>query len=1010
MRRSLIGFWLACCLLAGTSLEAQQTVTVTGRVLEAETGKPLAGTTIAVIGGASSTTSNDAGTYSIQVPNLQSRLRVSHVGYIATEVGIDGRQTVDIILTPAASALEEVVIVGYGTQKKVTMTGAVSTIDAKKLENRPVANVVEALQGQVAGLTVVRTSAQPGNQQIDYRVRGTSTFSNNPVLTIVDGVPSSLDRINPADIETISVLKDAASAAIYGSRATGGVILVTTKTGRKGPPKVSLSTSVGSQTATRFAKKVSALDHALLSNEARANDGGAPKFTQAQIDKYSSPDFKQVDWDDYMLRSAMQSDNNISISGGSDYHDYYVSFGYLKQDGVLLNTAYERFNLQVNQNLRITNKLKLGLKVAYTPSIITSPTGNQVSSMLTAVAALPNSDDQVKSPDGKWLARADVGTNPIAQASEDAGQTINKGTRLAGNLSLEYNLLPELKFTANYGLVRNQSRLRDYAKIMTLYQQANHDVVATRTEFNTLRVSYDADIQHNANLLANYTQRFGDHNLSVLGGVSAEWYNNERDGISTRNFLTDDIFVIGAGTSDPTLWGISGTANDWSLASVVGRASYSFKERYLLEGSFRYDGSSRFLKDQRWGFFPAISAGWVISKENFMANVAPINFLKLRASWGQVGNQNVGFYPFAATLSQTTYYFNGQPNRGVQTAGAPNPKLTWETKTATNIGLEARLLRNLLEVNFEVFKERTSDILLALPLPTTFGQAAPVQNAGIVDNKGWELELAHRNRIGEFTYGVSVQVSNVTNKVVDMGGVSPIINGNVITEEGYSINEWYGLRAIGKFQSSQEVANAPFQSPLTSAGDLRYENNGGDPNVINADDRVRLGTSTPRFPYGIRINGGYKGFDLTFFGQGVGDHLVWSNGWTAQNFDRENSTLRTYHLDRWTPETPNGRFPKTRMGSGAADDGINDKFSSFWLENASYFRIKNIELGYTLPSKLLDRMKIQRLRVYVNAENALTFTKFLGYDPETPTGTGARLVEGRYPLAKVYNVGLNINF
>lgn len=1010
MRRSLIGFWLACCLLAGSSLWAQTTVTVTGRVLEAETGKPLAGTTISVIGGASSTTSTDAGTFTIQVPSLQSRLRVSHVGFLSTEIAIDGRQTVDIILNPTANSLEEVVIVGYGAQKKVTMTGAVSTIDAKKLENRPVANVVEALQGQVAGLTVVRTSAQPGNQQIDFRVRGTSTFSNNPVLTIIDGVPSSLDRINPADIETISVLKDAASAVIYGSRATGGVILVTTKTGRKGPPKVGLNMSVGSQTATRFAKKVSALDHALLSNEARANDGGAPKFTQAQIDRFASPDFVERDWDDYLLRSAMQTDHNINISGGGENNDYYVSFGYLKQDGVIMNTSFERFNIQVNQNLRINDKLKLSLKLGYIPSITTQPTGSQLGSMLTSVAAMPITDDELKTPDGRWLARADGVANAIASASEDAGQTLIKGTRLSGNISLDYNLLPQVKLTANYGMVRNQSRLRDYTKILTLYQQNDHDVVASRTEFNSLRIGYAADIQHNANLLANYTQRFGNHNLTVLGGVSAEWFDAETDGITTRNFLTDDIYVVGAGTSDPTFWGISGTANDWSLASVVGRASYSFKDKYLLEGSFRYDGSSRFLPDQRWGFFPALSAGWVISKENFMENINPINFLKLRASWGQVGNQNVGFYPFANTLSQTTYFFNGQPNRGVQTAGAPNPNLTWETKSSTNIGLEARLFRNLLEINLEVFKERTSDILLALPLPTTFGQAEPVQNAGVVDNKGWELELAHRNKIGQFTYGVSVQVSNVKNKVISMGGVSPIINGNVITEEGYSINEWYGLRAIGMFQTAQEVAGAPFQTALTSAGDLRYQNNGGDPNLINADDRVRLGSSIPRFPYGIRINVGYKGLDFTLFGQGVGSQLVWSNGWTAQNFDRENSTLRTYHLDRWTPETPNARFPKTRMGSGAARDGINDRFSSFWLEDASYFRLKNIEIGYTLPSRILERVKIQRLRVFVNAENALTFTKYLGYDPETPIGTGARLLENRYPLAKLYNVGLNINF
>jgi TonB-linked SusC/RagA family outer membrane protein len=914
-----------------------------------------------------------------------------------------------VILTATNASLDEVVVIGYGEQKKVTLTGAVSTIDSKKLENRPVNSLTEALQGQVPGLTVIRTSAQPGNQSIDFRIRGTSTFSNNPVLTIVDGVPSSLDRINPADIESISVLKDAASAAIYGSRATGGVILITTKRGRKGPPRVSLSSSLGNQKPTRFPEKVSALDHALLSNEARANDGQPPKFTQEDIDRLSSPDFHQVNWDDYLLKDAMQTDHNISISGGGEHNDYYVSLGYLKQNGMILNTNYERFSVQANQNFRINNKFKIGLKLGYTPSTQIQPTGDQLGATLTGVAALPNTDDELKTADGKWLARADGGGNPIAMASEDAGQTIIKATRLAGNLNIDYNIIPQVKLTASYGVVRNQSRLQDYAKILTLYQQADHDAVASQTEYNSLKVGYAADIQQNVNLLANYNQKFGDHSLSVLGGFTAEWFEQNNDGVTTRDFLTDDIYVISAGTTDPTFWTINGTASDWSLASLVSRASYSFRDKYLLEGTLRYDGSSRFLSNVRWGLFPSVSAGWVITKEKFM-NVRQINFLKLRASWGQVGNQNVGFYPFANSLSQTSYYFNGLPNRGVQTAGAPNPKLTWETKTATDLGLEGHFFDNKLELNIDVFKERTSDILLQLPLPTTFGQSEPVQNAGVIDNKGWELEIGHHNRIGDFTYGISVQISNVTNKVINMGGVSPIINGNVITAEGYSINEWYGLRAIGLFQSTQEVSDAPFQNALTSPGDLRYQNNGGDPNVINSDDRVRLGKSTPICPYGIRLTAGYKGFDLTAFGQGVTKQLVWSNGWTAQNFDRENSTLRTYHLDRWTPETPNAHFPKTRMGSGAADDGINDKFSSFWLENAAYFRMKNIELGYSLPQSVVKRWKLQHVRIYVNAENAITITNYLGYDPEADIGTGARLLETRYPLAKVYNVGLNINF
>ncbi len=999
---------LIVCTVASTQVWAQ--VSISGKVTDAGTGKPLSGTTITVIGSKESAITNDTGYYIINVPSLQSQLRVSSVGYSVSDISIGGRSTVDITLIPLNSSMEEVVVVGYGAQKKVTLTGAVGTIDAKKLEDRPVASVGEALQGQVPGLTVVRTSAQPGNQAIDFRIRGNSTLSNNPVLTIVDGVPSTIDRLKPSDIESISVLKDAASAAIYGSRATGGVILITTKMGKKGGPRVSLNTTVSNQKPTRFPEKVSALDHALLSNEARANDGGSPKFTDAQIEKLRSPDYQEVNWDDYFLRDAIQFDQNISISGGGENNDYYVSFGYFKQNGVVINTGYERLSVQANQNLRIGKKLKLGLKLGYIPSVVTQPTGDNLGSMLTGVAALPNTDDKLKTEDGRWLGRLDGGSNPIAQASEDAGQTIIKAARTAANISLEYNIIPYLRLTASYGMVRNQSRLRDYAKILTLYQQTNPDAIQSKTEFNTLKVTYVSDIQQNANLLANYSRQIGDHNFSIMGGGTAEWYETMSDGITTRDFLTDEIYTVSAGTTNTTYWGINGTASDWSLASLISRVTYSYQDKYLLEGTIRYDGSSRFTHENRWGLFPSVSAGWVISKENFMVNVNPVNFLKLRASWGQVGNQNVGNYPFASTLAQTTYYFNGLPNRGVQTGGASNPNLTWETKSALNIGVDGRFLKNKLELTFDVFKERTSDILLTLPLPTTFGQSAPVQNAGTVENTGWELELGHHNRIKNFTYGISFLISNFKNKVISMGGVSPIINGNVITEEGYSMNEWYGLRSTGKFQSAGDVAKAPFQNVLTSAGDLRYENNGGDPNVINSDDRVRLGLSTPQYPYGVRINAGFKGIDFSVFGQGVVKQLVWSNGWTAQNFDRENSTLRTYHLDRWTPETPNGYYPKTRMGSGAADDGINDKFSSFWLEDAAYFRIKNIELGYTIPSALTKRIKIQTFRIFVSAENAITITKYKGYDPETPIGTDSRLVERRYPLTKLFSVGLNINF
>ncbi len=983
--------------------------TVSGQVKD-EANEPLPGVNIMVKGSQTGTVSGIDGSFSISLPEEETILIFSFVGYLTEEIIVSNQTRIEVTLKVDERALEEVVVVGYGAQRKVNMTGAVGVIETKQIENRPIASAEEALQGQIAGLNVVRTGGQPGNQAINFRIRGTSTFTSNPVLTIIDGVPSSLDRINPNDIESISVLKDAASAAIYGTRASGGVILVTTKSGKSGTPKISVSSSIGLQLPTRFPKKVSALDHALLSNEARANDGAGPKFTDEQIQRFSSSDWTDIDWDSYMFRNSLQTNQNVSIAGGSDTHDYYLSLGYLKQDGIIINTGFERFNLQLNQNIKLTRKLKLGIKAGYIPSTRIAPGGGNLGNMLSFVAAQPNFDD-VKTPDGRWLQNSTNtgGGNPIALASEDGGQQVLKSGRIQGNFSLDYELLPKLKLTGIYGIVNDQSRQRDYRKKITLYRQDDYEQVASQSAFNYLDVNNSREIFQNINLLANYENKGGNHHYTIMGGTTAEWFLRGNDAVSTRDFLTDDIYTVNAGSSDPSLWDISGGASDWALASVIARATYSFKDRYLLESSFRYDGSSRFADGLKWGFFPSVSAGWIMSEEDIFKNDI-LTFLKLRGSWGRVGNQNVGFYPFANTLAQTSYFFNGSARRGVTTAGAPNPLLTWETKESFNIGFDGSLWNNILEFSVDLFKERTSDILLQLPLPTTFGQAEPVQNVGTIDNRGWELELRHRKSIGAFSYGVSFQVSDATNKVVDMGGVSPRIADNTITEEGRPMNEWFGWRATGFFQSDEEVANAPFQTARTSPGDIRYQENGGNPNTITSDDRVRLGRSDPRFPYGIRLNMNYKNFDLRLFGQGVMSHLVWSNGWTANNFDRENSTLRTYHLDRWTPETPNARFPKTRMGSGAGRSGINDSFSSFWLEDASYFRLKHIELGYNLPASLLKKLKLNGFRLLVSGENLLTFSDFLGYDPETPTGTAARLVESRYPLSKVFNFGINLNF
>ncbi|HET7180496.1 MAG TPA: SusC/RagA family TonB-linked outer membrane protein, partial [Chryseosolibacter sp.] len=754
----------------------------------------------------------------------------------------------------------------------------------------------------------------------------------------------------------------------------------------------------GIQTPTRFAPKVSALQHMIAQNQMRANDGGAPKYSDEEIEAARSPDFKEWDWEDFMFSNALQTNHTVSISGGTDVQNYYVSFGYFNQDGIFLNSSYKKFNIQLNQSIQATKKLNISYRLGYVPSTRTAP-----ASVNWDIIAQTSRLIGIRTDDGKWLThpeRTGTGRNPLYSASEDGGQQLLKRNQLVGNVTAEYEVVPDLFITGTYGMNNAPTRTRTYTKLLTFWDQYNPDQIASTTDYNILDVNNSSSTQQNVSLIAKYGKTLNDHRFSVLAGVTSEWYEQHNDRVNTRDFLTDELYVIDAGTRDKTLWTISGSASDWALASVISRATYSYKGRYLLEGAMRYDGSSRFKEDIRWGLFPSASAGWIISEENFLKDNAAIDFLKLRGSWGQVGNQNVGFYPFANVLSQSSAYFGGSPYRSVTTTGAPNPLLTWETKEAVNLGLEGTLFNSLLEFNVEVFKEQTKDILLNLPLPTTFGQAAPVQNAGRVDNMGWEAELEHRHTIGDFGYDISVQVSDATNKVIDMEGISPIISGNQITEEGHPMDEWYGLRADGLFQTDEEVKNHPFQNPITSPGDIRYQDHGGDPNTITSDDRVRLGRSDARYPFGIRLNISYKNFDFTAFGQGVMYNLIYSHGPTATNFDAESTTIRDFHLDAWSPDNRDARFPKFRNNQAT---GINEQFSSFWLQNASYFRLKAIQLGYNVPANLLRRISLKKARIYASAEDLFVITDYIGFDPEMPNAAN-------YPLPRVVNFGVNLEF
>ena len=544
----------------------------------------------------------------------------------------------------------------------------------------------------------------------------------------------------------------------------------------------------------------------------------------------------------------------------------------------------------------------------------------------------------------------------------------------------------------------DQTRRVDYSKRMKFISPVDLKTVDFDYNTNSLLTANQADYYHTLQLLLNYNKTIGDHNVKLLGGFSREWNQNFAETVGRRNFLTDEIYVVNAGSADTQTWTTGGTASEWAIQSFFGRANYDYKGKYLAEAIVRYDGSSRFAAPVRWGVFPSFLEGWRISDEPFLKENRVVNNLKLRASWGQVGNQNVALYQFASSVSTSAYYFNGLPNTTAFYSGNPNPDLTWETKRTVNLGLDAGFWSNKLVLTLDVFQDRTRGILLQPPVPDTYGRGRVFQNVGIVDNKGWEIDLRHQNQLGGLRYNVGVLLSNACETVVDVGGQGPRISGNTITEVDYGVNEWFGWEAAGLFQTAEEVKASSFQNVKTGPGDIKFVEHGGNPTTIAADDRVHLGRQNSMFPYGINLGLTWKGFDFSAFGQGVGYHKTLLSSLAGNAFDNNLASALDIHLDRWTPETPNAHFPKTRIG------GVNKAFSSFLLQNSAYFRLKNIQVGYTLPTRLTERLKMSRLRVFFSGENLITFTKLLAFDPEAPSGSG-----NFYPLSKVTTFGLNLS-
>lgn len=997
-----------------TTIQADRTIT--GTVTDQATGEPLPGVSVLLLNTTRGASTDAEGKYKLQVPeNSVQKLVFSFVGYQSQEVEIGNRSVVDLALVVSDKTLNEVVVVGYGVQKKVNLTGAISTVDIKRQQNAPLTNASQMLQG-VEGVYVNQPGGQPGRDAATIRIRGVGTLNNNNPLVLVNGIEFPLENVNPADIESISVLKDAASAAIYGSRAANGVVLITTKSGKKDKFTVEYNYYAGNQYVNYLPDfVVDPIQFMQLRNQAQRNEGRATvDYSDALIEEYKQGMktdpviYPNNDWRAIMFSPGPMQNHDLRFSAGTSRLTYALSLNYLTQKGVLRGTDSKRYALNYNTVASVTERLKIGALINASFRDINEPVAGVANLMEMTFKAQAFHPSYL--PDGRYANTFirtpghNVFRNPYALADE--GNNNSKLQQVLVNLFAEYQLPLNITFKINGAINKGDNFVNQFVPEIYTYQvktgetqlipydgqgnrgtrQTNSGVLNT-TLFNTL----------------NWEGSLGEkHNLKALAGYSRETFTNRSFVARNEGYLGNALQELNAGSSNPA---VGGTSSRSGIQSFFGRVNYNYNERYLLEANFRYDGSSRFAKGRQWGFFPSISAGWRINEEPFMKNINWIDELKLRASVGQLGNQNIDLFRYVnlVALGQD-YPFGTTISSGAAVTSYNDPTITWETTTISNLGIDAGLFKNKVTFTTEFFKKRTTDILSAVPIAAQIGSLnGPIQNIGTVDNTGLEASLGFRHNVRGLSINLNGGFTYVKNKVVDLKG-SVIYSGRQIITEGSPINSYYLINAAGIFRNQDEIKNSPFQNLNTKPGYLKYQDVNGD-NVISEADRTIQGSNIPRLTYQFNTNLSIKRISLSAFFQGVGKVFTYTENIGAMPFWFGTSVTKEWLTDAWTPEHPDARLPIITTFEGSQTE--NFRSSNFWLKNASYLRLKNVQLSYDLPEAWLRKIGAQKTKLFINGQNILTFTPLKGFDPEKNL-TGSTFYE--FPTVKTYTAGVNITF
>ena len=1001
----------------------QKSKIVTGTILDV-TGMPVIGANVTVKGTTQGTITDMDGKFSLEVAEGDI-LQVTYIGFANQEVKVGTQTNLSVTLKEDAEALDELVVVGYGTQKKVNLTGAVTAITGEKITKRPVTNTTTMLQGQVPGLRIVQGTGQPGAESVSVKIRGVGTFSGAGAspLVLINGVTGDLSSVDPNMIESVSVLKDAASAAIYGARAANGVILITTKQGADKGEKVSITYrgNFAVHTPTKmFDLVTNSADYMTLFNQAKINSGESGLYPEEEIEKYrnsnGSVEYPSFDWLGYMFNPAFVHQHNLSLAGTAKKTTYNIALNYADQDGTLRSFKYKKYNVTVDLTTQATNWMKVGFftnmmkgdrnfnGVSQDDAILST-----MSQAPTYMPWLPDDGTGVRKYTRKAYENELFNKNMPMIVEKDLFHQTNVNTDINAQLWLDIQLTQGLTWYTKGAVRQVNTRNENWrGGMQPTYNYHTGELIEMTGDYG-LSVSENRTFYTNlyTYLKYDYATPNRDHNFSLMVGYSQETNKYETLEAYRRDY-DFDLPTIDAGAGSPN-WSNSGKVEEWALMSGFFRLNYNYKDRYLFEANARYDGSSRLSPDGRWGLFPSLSGAWRVSEESFMKDWEWLSNAKIRTSWGKLGNQEIGLYPYQAMISKVNSYpfdKNEMSSAYIQTAFV-NRDIKWETTTITDVGLDM-LLWNKFNITFDWYKKETDGILRSAQVSALLGMDAPTINDGTMQDKGIELAFAWNDytdtKLGGLDYNVGFYIDRTRNTLINFGSTEK--DGKVIREEGLPYDSYYMLDCIGIFATQEEIDNAPKQyNDDTQPGDLRYRDTNND-GVINDDDRILISGKYPNFEYGLNAGLNWNGFDVSLLTQGVaGTKSFIDYRWGLAPFFQGSAPTKDYVAGMWTEENPyNAKYPKIYFGTLGGTK--NTRTNSYFLQNTSYFRLKNLTVGYTLPKVLTDKIHLQKVRFYFSGDNLLTFTKYEGLDPER-SGDGTLT---QYPQNRICSIGVDVEF